>query len=177
MGTAFFIKWCSSQKERCINNVSSPGEVRPLRCNCYLGDWKACKMTKIPLQRESNEDGPDEGEAVERTKSKKKMSEGRRRGRTVKNETDCGYSSRYPEWQAWNEGSIKAPLQGQSKEKVSRPFLLSLLSCSANSSVSIFILDCHRHLSQTLLCLKAEAKLRVISHHLSNPCSLLTFWE
>lgn len=75
-------------------------------------------------------------------KSRRKMSEkGRRRGRRVKNETDC--ASRYPEWQAGNEGSIKAPLQGQSKEekKVCGLFLLSLLSRSANTSVSVFMLS------------------------------------
>lgn len=41
----------------------------------------------------------------------------RRRRRKRKDETDCSYPTRYPEWQPGNEGSIKAALGGQSEEQ------------------------------------------------------------
>lgn len=75
----------------------------------YVADWKAVRADReVPTQREEDvrdEEEEEEGGGI------------RWRRRKRKDESDCSYPTRYPEWQPGNKGSIKAALSGQSEEQ------------------------------------------------------------
>lgn len=93
----------------------------------------------------------------------------RRRRRKRKDETDCSYPTRYPEWQPGNKGSIKAALGGQSEEQADG------LSSARYAPLPWTILCLHFSMCPFFFTLpvshvsKLRQKQRCPHHHLSSP--------